>query len=271
MMYLLDRNNLGGHDNPDRVLETFPIGKCWCAESYFTGWDGIGRIVSSGGGNIMIRRLQTSPSLTLGNESTSPALPDSVQDGGFFTSVSSNRTSNAVVWAVGRPADADPADIILYAFDPQAAAGGNNVWLFSGAAGTWPNVDSNANIVPVVANGRVNGASYKELVIFGLAPGAAASATAAPGPRPTRPDLPADGHEIFATIKTVARGNLTVATRTGKLLHIDAAKAIQAKQSVVLLVDEPVQVLGSYDDAGILRATSIAHAKPSPKGRPADR
>ncbi len=271
IMYLLDSNNLGGHHNPNRVLGTFPIGQCWCSESYFTGWDGIGRIVSSGGSNIMIWRLQTSPSVTLVNESVSPALPQSVQDSGFFTSVSSNRTSNAVVWAVGRPVGSNPADVILYAFDPQAAAGGNNAWLFSGVAGTWPNVGSDADIVPVVADGRVYVASYKELAIFGLPGRAAVSAGAVPPARPAPLALPADGHEIFATIKTVAGHNLTVATRTGKLIHVDATAAIEAKLSVVLLVDEPVRILGSYDNAGVLRATSIAHAKPSPKGWPADR
>jgi hypothetical protein len=271
IMYLLNGDRLGGYHNPDRVLGTFPIGWCWCAESYFTGWDGIGRIVSSGGYNIMIWRLQTSPSVTLVSESTSPTLPNSVQDGGFFTSVSSNRTSNAVVWAVGRPVDRDPAHVILYAFDPRAAARGNSAWLFSGVAGTWPNVVGNANIVPVVANGRVYVASYKELAIFGLPPGGAAASAAVPRLPPTRPALQAQGHEIFATVKTVAGANVTVATRTGKLLHIDVAKAMVAKQSVVLLVDEAVRVLGSYDRAGILRATSIAHAKPSPKGWPADR
>jgi hypothetical protein len=272
IMYLLNRGNLGGHHTPDRVLGRFSIGGCWCGQSYFVGWDGIVRIVSSGGSNIMIWRLQKSPSLTLVNESTSPTLPASVQDPGFFTSVSSNRTSNIIVWAVGRPVNANPAHVILYAFDPKAAAQGNNRWLFSGVAGTWPNVGGNANIVPVVAAGRVYVASYKELAIFGLSPGGAAkSASAVPRPRPPPTELPAGGHEIFATIKTVAGSNLTVATRTGKLLRVDAAKAIEARQRIVLLVDEPVRVLGSYDSAGILRATSITHAKPSPKGWPADR
>ncbi len=272
IIYLLDRGKLGGHHTPNRVLGTFPIGRCWCSESYFTGWDGIGRIVSSGGSNIVIWRLATSPSVTLVNESASPALPQSAQDPGFFTSVSSNRASNAVVWAVGRPVDSNPADVILYAFDPQAAAGGNNAWLFSGVAGTWPNVNSDADIVPVVADGRVYVASYKELAIFGLPPaGAAMPAAAVPHLPPAPPELPVGSHEIFATIKSVAGANVTVATRTGKLIRVDAAMAITAKQTVVLLVDEPVRLLGSFDSAGILGATSIAHAKPSPKGWPADR
>jgi hypothetical protein len=40
--------------------------------------------------------------------------------------------------------------------------------LFRGAAGAWPNTGGNANLVPVVANGKVYVASYKELEIFGL-------------------------------------------------------------------------------------------------------
>jgi hypothetical protein len=36
------------------------------------------------------------------------------------------------------------------------------------AAGNWPNVQGNSNLVPVVANGRVFVASNKQLQIFGL-------------------------------------------------------------------------------------------------------
>jgi hypothetical protein len=126
--------------------------------------------------------------------------------------------------------------------------------------------------VPVVAGGRVYVASYRQLAIFGLpSGGAAASPVAVQHPPAARPELPAEGHEIFATIKTVAGSKLTVATRTGERLRVDAATAIKAKLSVGLLVDEPVRLLGSFDGAGVLKATSIGHAKPSPKGWPADR
>jgi len=37
-------------------------------------------------------------------------------------------------------------------------------------SGTWPNLSGNANLVPVVANGQVFVASYKQLQIFGLLP-----------------------------------------------------------------------------------------------------
>ena len=35
VMYLLNRDELGGHHNPERVLGTFDIGRCFCAEFLF--------------------------------------------------------------------------------------------------------------------------------------------------------------------------------------------------------------------------------------------
>jgi len=40
--------------------------------------------------------------------------------------------------------------------------------LFSATAGSWPNIGGNYNQVPVVANGKVYVASYKQLSVFGL-------------------------------------------------------------------------------------------------------
>jgi hypothetical protein len=272
IMYLLDRHHPGGHHSPERALGRFSIGSCWCAESYFTGWDGVGRVVSSGGSNIIVWRLRTSPFATLISESTSPTLPASVQDPGFFTSVSSNGTSNAVVWAVRRPINSNPARVVLYAFDPQAAAGGDNRWLFSAVVGTWPNTQGNANIVPVVANGRVYVASYKQLAILALPPPTGAkSKIVAPFAPVKPPELLPDGHQIFGTIKAIAGQSITLATRTGKPVLVDATDAVRAHHSVVLLVGSPVAVLGSYDRSGVLRATSVLRAKPSPQGWPADR
>jgi hypothetical protein len=275
-MFLLNRNNLGGYDDPNQVLGTYSIASCLCGESYFTGWDGIGRVVSSGGNQIIVWRVQTSPDAALVEESTSAALPASVQDPGFFTSVSSSGTSSAIVWAVGRPTSRSPADVMLYAFAPQAAAQGNSGWLFSAVAGTWPNTDGNANIVPVVVNGQVYVASYKELAIFGLPSaravgkpkGAAAFIPATPSPAPR---LPPGAHEIYGTIKTVAGAEVTLSTRTGNLVPVDAADAVDRHLSVGLQVGEPVTVFGSYRLSGILHATSVFRAKSSPTGWPPDR
>jgi hypothetical protein len=263
-MYLLDTSRT------NRVLGSYSIGGCWCGESHFTGWDGVARIVSSGGNQITVWRLHISKNSSLAQESVSQSLPVSAQDPGFLTSVSSDGTGNAIVWAVGRPVSGNP-NVTLYAFGPQAAAGGNNGWLFSAVAGIWPNVNGNANIVPVVANGRVYVASYKQLAVFGLA-GAAAKPAAVRPPMPPAPVvLPLDSHEIYGTIKTVTGGNVTLATRTGQLVRVDAADAADRHRSVVLQVGEPVTVFGGFGGSGVLHATSVLHAKPSPQGWPADR
>jgi hypothetical protein len=280
-MYLLDRNSMGGYSNnrKNKVLGTFSIGSCWCGESYFQGWDTLGRVVTSGGNNIVVWKVQTQPRLTLTQESVSPQL-NSGQDGGFFTSVSSNGTQNQIIWAVGHPFDSS-SNVTLYAFDPLAASQGPSSWLFSAVAGTWPNTGGNANIVPVVANGHVYVASYQQLAIFGLGSGTAAplsaQTTAQASPQATPAgvldftQLPPHGHELFGTITAVNGDMLTVATRTGALVNVDATEAVQTYQSIVLLVDEPVRMLGSYNAADVFRATVITRAKASSILWPPDR
>jgi len=148
---------------PD-VMPFVGIGGCWCGQSYFVGADGVGRVVSSGGSKVIVWKVQTSPTVALVKESSSADLPTG-QEAGFFTTVSSNsnQAGTAVIWAVSRPSDTNPANVMLFAF---SAANGST--LFSATAGTWPNTLGNANIVPVVANGKVYVASHKQLTIFGL-------------------------------------------------------------------------------------------------------
>jgi hypothetical protein len=54
-MFLLNQQNLGQFtpNGPDKVLARFHIGNCWCAESYFTGSDDVGRVVSRAGETII--------------------------------------------------------------------------------------------------------------------------------------------------------------------------------------------------------------------------
>jgi PQQ enzyme repeat len=49
-MFLFDRDYLGSPmvGGPNYALDVENNGSCWCAESYFTGPDGIGRVVTSG-------------------------------------------------------------------------------------------------------------------------------------------------------------------------------------------------------------------------------
>jgi hypothetical protein len=165
-MYLLNRDNLGGytHGGPDKVVGIVNIGGCWCGQSYFS--DGVGHIVSSGGSNVNVWRVETSPTVKMVNESTSPGIGGG-QDPGFFTSVSSDDSKDGIIWAVSRPTNPSPANVSLFAFSAKPS-GSTIPLLFQATAGTWPNTGGNANIVPVVANGKVFVASNKQVNIFGL-------------------------------------------------------------------------------------------------------
>lgn len=110
-------------------------------------------IVSSGGSNVITWKVSTSPSFTLTKEGTSASLGGG-QDGGFFTSVSSDEDDDPIIWAVSRPDNPSPATITLYAFKGRPTGTALDT-LFFGAAGKWPNTGGNSNSVPVVANGRV--------------------------------------------------------------------------------------------------------------------
>jgi hypothetical protein len=282
-MYLLNRANLGGYNTSNnkknKVLGAFSIGDCWCGQSYFQGPDNIGRVVSSGGNNIIVWKVQTSPSPNLKKDSVSPQLT-SGQDGGFFTTVSSNGTQNAVIWAVGRPVTI-PGSLTLYALDPLAPGS----WLYSAATGNWASGSANANIVPVVANGHVYVASNQQLSIFGLGTAAAVAQTASTAqPASVQPvqtaeqaaapaltELPPNGHEVFGTINNINGDMFTLTIRKGDIINVDATQAMQEYQSVVLLVGEAVRIIGTFDSSNVLQATVITRAKASPRLWPPDR
>jgi PQQ enzyme repeat len=165
-MYFMNEDNLGGYSTSgNNVLGTYPVGGCWCGESYYVGIDGVVRIVSSGGDQVMVWKLQNSPTTKLTRASQSPALA-SGQDGGFFTTVSSNSTTNPIIWALTRPLSRSNNAATLYAINP--GTGTSMKLLFHSSAGSWPNVTGNLNQVPVVANGKVYVATNKQLQIFGL-------------------------------------------------------------------------------------------------------
>jgi len=167
-MFLMNEQNLGGYNpSSNNVLGTYTIGPCWCGESYFVDpTDGVARVVSSGGSRIIIWKVLNSPSPSLTEVSSSPKL--NTQDSGFFTTISSNGTANPIIWALSRNSGKQTTiNLLAFASD---FGGATMKTLFTGAAGTWPINGTNSNLVPVVANGRVFVASYKELVILGLTP-----------------------------------------------------------------------------------------------------
>jgi len=164
-MYLMNEDSLGGYSTDgNNVLGTYPIGPCWCGQSFFTGPDGLGRVVSSGGNSVGIWLLNTSSKPRLNRVGVSPAIGGG-QNPGFFTSVSSNGTSAHIVWALSHPSSPTSPSISLYAFDPQ----NDMSQIYQAVAGAWPSYNGNSNLVPVVANGQVFVASNRQLQMFGLA------------------------------------------------------------------------------------------------------
>ena len=168
-LFLMNGDKLGGYSTTkNNVLGSYFSGPCWCGHSYFVDSDGFPRVVSSGGRVVKDWKVITSPkpALQLVSSSPSPGIGGG-QDGGFFTTISSNGTSSPIIWALARPASGTQPKIALYAFNPDVT-GSTMTQLFKGFAGAWPNVGGNANLVPVVANGEVFVASNKQLQIFGL-------------------------------------------------------------------------------------------------------
>jgi hypothetical protein len=275
-MYLMNQVSLGGYtDGADKVLQTVDIGACYCGPSYFEGSDGIGRVVSSGGQQVKVWKIITAakaaPKLEL--ESTSAAIT-SGQDSGFFTSISSNASTakSQVIWALSRPSRQNPAAIELYAFDPSTIKSGASKTLFTGAAGVWPNADGNANLVPMVANGHVVVASYKQVSIFGLAAAgakvAAAQPEAATAEEEQRPALP--GHAVYGKLAKVDDAALTLETRNGTLT-VDSTPARKTETSALPVIGRAYLARGEYDKNGVLHAVAIARVKDDPKLWKADR
>jgi hypothetical protein len=166
-MFLMNQEDLGGYDpNSNHVLGTFAIGTCFCGASYFVDPSDLApRVVASGGASVGIWKLQAYPTVTLSNVANStPLFPDHAR--GFLTTVSSNGITNPIIWVLGKP-NADSAELDLYAFNPEVGGRTLQQIFFSSSSGTWPS-SGHANLIPVVANGKVFVGSGQLLTIFGL-------------------------------------------------------------------------------------------------------
>lgn len=259
-LYLLNADNLG------KEFGAFQIGGCWCGPSYYQDSNGTGRIVASGGTSVGVWNVkgEKTPRLVLKSQFNGIA---NGQNSGFFTSVSSNGTTakTAVVWAVGRPTDSNPATVDLYAIDPD-----NGTQLYSGAAGAWPNTGGDSNIVPTIANGLVYVASDQMLTILG--PGASGK-LALPKIRHVdmRMPLAAGEHEIYATMRSMKGTTLTVEKRDGQTLRLDATDAKRLKRFAEPSVGHALIARGTFDKSGVLQASIVLHAKDHSALWPADR
>ena len=284
-MYLLDSNNLGGlsaSSAPASVIGGSSVpatqivpssasppcnNNSHAGPSFYTGSDGVGRVVSSGSATAEVWKVVTSSTAAPGLQlDTSTNLTgSSYDDPGFFTTVSSNGTGagSIIIWAVQRPVDPSTSYVTLYAIDPTR----NNAQIYHHAAGTWPNGASNPNVVPVVANGKVYVASYKQLDIFGFG---ANSGTMPLTPEgfPRQPNW----HALYGTIVKLDGAQISVKLRSGKIQLIDTTKAARRHHTVPLVLGESVGVMGSLDTpTGALQAERTYRVDKSTAAWPADR
>ncbi len=273
--FILNRDKMGGFHSPD-IPKNVVVDACWCGPAYFKGSDGVGRVVSSGGLQARTWKVNTSLSPALALEASATALPSGPQDGGFFTTVSSNGTTanTAIIWAIARPSGSDN-HLTLVAFNG-TASGGSLAQLWSGSAGTWPNtgtatnpltISGNANQVPTVANGRVYVPSYKQLQIFGLTrkskgravPGRFQEITQAPPPIPRPANRP--GASYWGVVRSVNGPRIQVTLRNGNTLRVDLSEAMKTGTTIHPVVGENVAANGTVNNSGILVAQTLTRAK----------
>jgi hypothetical protein len=279
--FLLNRDNLGGYTQggPDNVLQTVLQGGCWCGPAYFVGSDGNPYILTGGGNGITSWQLQL-PALQLAQSSTTgPGPINGLPDyGGSIPVVSSNGTApgSAIVWFVQRPStssDSNPGTpVTLQAFD----ASNLQSQLLSLPAGAWTHaVNSNADIVPTVAEGKVYVASNDQVQIFGLLPPARGRRTGSQhGLWPSKPDAvscprsePAlasvrgganSKHEFWGTVCQVERNQLHLALRSGRSISVDIGDAAAHHPPVVLSPGRAIHVRVAIDAKGVAHAARIS-------------
>jgi hypothetical protein len=268
-MFVFDRANLTGF-HPTDVPSNVAVGPCWCGPSYFQ----VGsprrpeqRVVSSGGHTVMLWSPSSTggsapvPTLTLVASSDLGFNTD--QDGGFFTSVSSNAADlgSAIIWAIGREEGSDH-HVTLYAFNGNpSGATLPLLWSSPQPAGFWPNTGGNADLVPTIANGRVFVPSNKEVQIFGLTS----------KPRPPREPFPlggakeaaapAAGPQYWGTVKSVSANHLTLELRNGHELQVDLTPAMDQGRSIEPQVGQFVVVTGRLNADGSLQPETVHRAK----------
>lgn len=260
-LYLLNRDHLSAAPG------IYPNSGCWCGPSYFAAADGVGRVVTSMGHNIQVWRVLTTPSASLVQESTGPYVV-SGGDPGFLTTISSNGTTPAttIIWAVPHPDTNDTNHVVkLMAFDPGQGA----AQVFSAPAGSWPYAaNADANLVPLVANGRVFVASYGQLSIFGLTGHALAYKTPA-APQAAAADT---RYELHGTVVSVAGSLLSMRLRDGDVATVDIAAAAKSFRLAQPAPGRAILVRGDRTDpGGHLLATAVLPAKDIPQLWAADR
>jgi hypothetical protein len=70
--------------------------------------------------------------------------------------------------------------------------------------------------------------------------------------------------ELSGTISAVQDSQLTITTRTGERIEIDAHPAMTSGMAAVMVPGRPVSILGTVDNGGSIRADVITREKGGP-------
>lgn len=292
--FLLNRDNLGGYTQggPDNVLQEFNKGGCWCGPAYFGGSDGNPYVVTGGNKGITSWQLQTSPTVQLVEKSTTgPGVVQGLPDnGGSFPVVSSNGTTagSAIVWFVQRPLTSSKKEpgtpVTLYAYD----ASNLQNQLLSIPAGTWLNAaNTNANIVPTVANGKVYVASNEQVQIFGLFSANAKRTVFPSALQPSKPDAvtcpPSEPalaaikspniplHQFSGSVCRLQGSELQLSLRSGRSVSVQLSAAFSAHPPIVLSLGRIIRVEATIDAKGVAHAERISPLRTLSPLTPPDR
>jgi len=142
--------------------------------------------------------------------------------------------------------------------------------LYGSYAGPWPYYETDANVVPVVANGKVYIASYQMLMIFGAGGKAVPIPTAVPDAITHR--LPQGVlNRVTGVLLSADGALLTLRTRTGRSVKVNGEPAMTNRRTGILLIGNSYTALSSGVSVdGIQQAVAIARAKRATKAWPPD-
>jgi hypothetical protein len=259
-MYVMNQNDLGGYGSTNHVLAQEYIGGCWCGQSYYA-YQKHQRVVASGGNSVTVWDVKDKNKTKLSLAGTSQGLPGA-QDPGFFTSVSSTRKGDhVIIWALARP-QYTPGSMSLYALQAEPSSKNSQLQTLyeTPTAGYWNATNGDANLVPVVANGKVYVASYKELNIFGLG-GSKNVVAVRHGGQPAY--RTGGGARVVGTLVSVRGSLLSLKSPTGAISLVDDAVAVKNQRTGDLVPGELFIARGRFDARNVLHAVTIIRAKRS--------
>jgi hypothetical protein len=171
MKYLLNRDDLGGLNDPDQALfEGNFAGGQFGGPAYYVDAAGNQNILYGGTPTLNDYVLTTAP---YGLTQTSATNVGTLEwrNSGVTPVVSSNGTmaGTAVVWAIQTPYNINPGTVPIYLYAFDGANLGNTLFMAQAGAWTTDGPDTGGPLItPLVANGRVYLASDSMVTVFGL-------------------------------------------------------------------------------------------------------